>query len=87
MTPDTLVEILFKVGFVGLSGKSRLTPYYTNGRSFVETWNLVAPSPSVHIHPAFSKYLDLVRVSMTAPRRSRKRGEVNPRQLGLDELL
>ena len=82
--PQYLASILFKTGIVGLSKEYAGPSYYCNGRSFAETWSLVSPTPRVHIHPAFSRALDVsadgLRISRTEPTRRR----VDPRQTSLD---
>lgn len=85
MTSESLAEILFRVGVVGLSNGANASPYFANGRSFAETWNLIAPSPVVHIHPAFARFLDIARGGMQSPRPMRRSREVDPRQLRLEE--
>ena len=48
---ESLADVLFRVGVIGLSISSSEDPHYRNGRSFAETWKLVSPAPAVHIHP------------------------------------
>ena len=85
MTPIAMAEILFKVGLLGFSNEASGVPHFSNGRSFAEAWRLVAPSPSVHIHPAFAKFLDIASVRIQSPILSRRPRAVDPRQLRLDE--
>ena len=86
MDPEALAEILFRVGVIGLASGPSAVPYFANGRSFSETWHLVAPSPVVHIHPAFAKCLDVARVEMQSPRRVRRPRNADSRQLRWEEL-
>ena len=85
MTPIALAEILFKVGILGFSNETSGAPHFSNGRSFAEQWRLVAPSPTVHVHPAFAKFLDIASVRIQSPILRRRPRAVDPRQLRLDE--
>ena len=83
--PEGLLEVLFKVGVVGLSNTGTTGPYFANGRSFAETWNLVGPSPTVHIHPAFAKSLDVGAGATQLQGRVRKPNPGDSRQMRLAE--
>ena len=80
---EGLLEVLFRVGVVGLSNAGSGGPYFANGRAFAETWNLVGPSPTVHIHPAFAKFLDVGAVTTQLQGRVRKPNPGDTRQLRL----
>lgn len=82
--PQSLAEILFRVGVLGLSRADGGTTHFCNGRSFAETWGMVAPKPMVHIHPAFAKALDVSAGSVRPPVRSRRSRGADPRQLSFD---
>ena len=83
LTPLSLAEILFKVGVIGFS-TTIASPFFANGRSFAETWSLVAPSPFVFIHPAFVKFLDIARVRVQSPTLRRRLRPVDSNQLQLE---
>ena len=85
--PESLGSILFRVGVIGLSTGAGPTPFFANGRTFAETWNLVTPQPTVHIHPAFVKFLDIAKVDFQHTRRRRKQQDADPRQLRLGDTL
>ena len=87
MDSQSLASILFRVGVIGLSGGTSAPPHFSNGRSFAETWNLVTPHPTVHVHPAFAKFLDIAKVDFQHTRLRRKPQYKDPRQLRLDETL
>ena len=61
-SPESLADILFRVGVIGLSKEVTVSPYFCNGRSFAETWVLVSPKPVVHIHAGFAKSLDVSEI-------------------------
>ena len=82
--PEALVEILFRVGVLGLSRVDGGTTHFCNGRSFAETWGIVAPRPVVHIHPAFAKALDVSGGGVRPPARPRRTRGADPRQLSFD---
>ena len=82
-----LADILFTLGLLGLSKTGSTSTYFSNGRSFPETWRLVAPNPVVHIHPAFRKILRVSPVAPASTVRNRARQRVDPRQLPLDESV
>ena len=85
-TPITLAEVLFRIGLIGLSREWASTVHFSNGHSFSETWGLVSPTPTVHIHPAFIQFLDISEAVLSPPRvaRRRRRG-VNPLQMSFDD--
>ena len=81
---QSLADILFRVGAIGLAASNNEPAHFRNGRSFPETWSATAPNPVVHIHPAFFTYLD---VSHGGARRPTTRGVArvrDPRQLSFD---
>ena len=82
---QSLADILFAIGLIGLSIRTSEDTYFCNGRNFSETWRLVRPDPVVHIHPAFRKILSVSPASTHSRLRTRRRQEVDPRQLPLDE--
>lgn len=85
--PPLLADILFTLGLLGLSKTGSTSTYFSNGRSFPETWRLVASGPVVHIHPAFRKILRVSPVAPSSTVRNRGRQRVDPRQLPLDESM
>ncbi len=87
ITPESIADILFRVGVIGLSGQAASDPYYCNGRSFAETWVLVSPMPFVHIHPGFARSLDISDIGLRPSRRVRRPRGVDPQQLAFDERL
>ncbi len=78
-----MAGVLFRVGVMGLSASATAKPHFRNGRSFAETWSLVSPRPTVHIHPAFEKVLDVTRGGASFLGTRRRVGTVDPRQLPL----
>ena len=58
-TPRWLADVLFRIGFIGLSNSGNNKVLFRNGRSFDETWTACSPDPLVHIHPAFFAYLGI----------------------------
>lgn len=61
-----LTEVLFRVGFIGLSRERTSPVHYCNGRSFSEIWSLTASSPFIHIHPAFAHSLEITKSASRA---------------------
>ena len=81
-----LAEVLFKIGLIGLSREWTSSAHFCNGRSFSETWGVVSPNPTVHIHPAFAQCLEISEaVLRPAGRVSRRRRRVNPLQLSFEQ--
>ena len=81
----SLAEVLFKIGLIGLSEELAGPVYYCNGHSFSQTWGRVSSKPTVHIHPAFRRVLDVSGVAMHRPWRARQTRRIDPRQLAFDE--
>lgn len=88
MTSHHLTEVLFRIGLIGLSREWTSSVHFCNGRSFSETWGLVAPAPVVHIHPAFAQFLEISEAVLRQPQRaSRKDKRTSSLQLSLDDEL
>ena len=62
MTSQSLAEVLFRIGLIGLSREWASRVHYCNGRSYSEIWGLASPSPTIHIHPAFTQCLEISEV-------------------------
>ena len=85
-TPYYLAEVLFRIGLIGLSREWTSPVHFCNGRSFSETWGVVASNPTVNIHPAFVQFLEISEAVLRPPSRfSRRPKRVNPLQLSFDE--
>ena len=82
---DSLADILFTVGVIGLSRVWESDPRFCNGRSFSETWGLVSPNPVVHIHPAFRHTLDVSGTALKPSWRPRGRRRIDSRQLSFGD--
>ena len=63
VTAQFLADVLFRIGLIGLSRDRESPVHFCNGRSFSETWRLVSSNPVVHVHPAFSQYLEISEVA------------------------
>lgn len=85
ISPELLANVLFSIGVIGLSRNMSNAPHFCNGRTFTEVWGLVAPAPTVHIHPAFRKVLDVSGVIQRRSLRGRRREESDPRQLSFQD--
>ena len=86
INPYYLAEVLFRIGLIGLSREWTSVVHFCNGRSFSETWGVVASSPTVHIHPAFVQFLEISEAVLRPPlRSSRRRRKANPLQMSFDE--
>ena len=86
VTPHFLAEVLFRIGLIGLSREWTSPVHFCNGRSFSETWGLVASNPVVHIHPAFAQFLEISEAVLRPPLRpSRRRRRVSSLQLSFDD--
>ena len=83
---QSLADILFRVGTIGLSASTADQPHFRNGRSFAETWSATSPDPIVHIHPAFFTYLDVSHGGMRRTTTRRGSRVSDPRQLSFDRL-
>ena len=86
LSPLSLAETLFQIGVIGLTSSTSGLPHFRNGRSFVETWRLTSPSPSVEIHPAFFTYLDVSQGRVRRHHPRIRRPTLNQLQLSFDEL-
>ena len=82
---ESLLDILFTIGLLGLSRRWGTEPHFSNGRTFSETWAVVGPTPVVHIHPAFRSYLEVSQTEARGGLRARRRSRVDPRQMAFDE--
>ena len=85
VSSQSLADILFTIGLLGLSRGWDTELHFSNGRSFSETWSVVGPKPVVHIHPAFRKALDVSRSDPQGNWRTKTRQRTDPRQLAFDE--
>ena len=81
---ETLLDILFTIGLLGLSRRWGTEPHFSNGRTFSETWAVVGPNPIVHIHPAFRSYLEVSRTEARGGLRPNRQSRVDPRQLAFE---
>ena len=86
LSAQSLTDILFRVGVIGLSASTTDPPHFRNGRSFPETWSATSPNPTVHIHPAFFTYLDVSHGGVRQPTTRRNRRVSDPRQLSFDRI-
>lgn len=86
-TAESLADILFRVGVIGLSKEATGAPHFCNGRSFDETWVLVSPKPFVHIHPGFAKAFEVSAQGSRSLRHSRKAKDGESPQLAFDVPL
>lgn len=85
-TPHFLAGVLFRIGLIGLSREWTSPVHFCNGRSFSETWGLVASNPVVHIHPAFAQFLEISEAVLRPPLRpSRRRRKVSSLQMSFDD--
>ena len=66
-TPYYLAEVLFRIGLIGLSREWTSPVHFSNGRSFSETWGVVASNPTVNIHPAFVQFLEISEAVLRPP--------------------
>lgn len=83
LSPYYLASVLFKTGVIGFAKDSLTRTYFTDGRSFAETWSLVSPDPRVLLHRSFIHALD-ISPGMSPGRRSSSRRRRDPRQMTLD---
>ena len=87
ISPKFLAEVLFQIGLIGLSREWTSPVHFCNGRSFSETWGLVSSNPVVHIHPAFTQFLEISEAVLRPPlRSSRQRKGISSQQLSFDDL-
>ena len=84
MNVESLLEILFTIGLLGLTRRWGAEPHFSNGRTFSETWAVVGPNPVIHIHPAFKSYLEVSHTEASGVRRTKRRSRVDPRQLAFE---
>ena len=59
ITPYFLAEVLFNVGFIGVSRDYESSVYFYSGESFAGVWGLTFSEPIIHIHPAFKRFLEI----------------------------
>ena len=63
ITPYFLAEVLFNVGFIGVSRDYQSTVYFYSGESFAGVRGLTSSEPIIHIHPAFKRFLEIKPMS------------------------
>ena len=86
LSAQTVADVLFQVGVIGLAASTTNQPHFRNGRSFPETWSATSPAPSIHIHPAFFTYLDVSPGGIRKPNTRRRPRLADQGQLSFESL-